>query len=67
MHQPLHSSSLYNQTFKSGDRGGNSLNMILQNNTKQNLHAFWDAGANLVQNGTWFMVRPLNYQNLSAL
>lgn len=25
IHQPLHSVSLYNQTFPSGDRGGNSL------------------------------------------
>jgi hypothetical protein len=33
IHQPLHSVSLYNQTFPSGDRGGNSLKIVLLNGT----------------------------------
>jgi hypothetical protein len=33
IHQPLHSVSLYNTTFPSGDRGGNSLKIVLLNQT----------------------------------
>lgn len=67
IHQPLHSVALYNSTFPSGDRGGNSLHVTLQNGTTQNLHAFWDAGGFGIQNDTWFMTRPLNLLNLTAL
>ncbi len=67
MHQPLHSVALFNQTFPSGDRGGNSIKIKLINQTSQNLHAFWDAGAFVVQNDTWSLTRPLNLQNLTAL
>lgn len=37
------------------------------NQTSQNLHSFWDAGAYMVQNDTWFLNRPLNLQNTTAL
>jgi len=67
MHQPLHSVALFNKTFPSGDRGGNSIKIKLLNQTSQNLHSFWDAGAYMVQNDTWFLTRPLNLQNLTAL
>ena len=67
IHQPLHSVALFNETYKTGDRGGNSLSIQLENNTKTNLHSYWDAGANRVQNDTWFLVRPLDSQNLTAI
>lgn len=67
IHQPLHSVSLYNSTFPSGDRGGNSLKVVLLNGTVQNLHAFWDAGAFRVQNDSWFVNRPMGLQNMTAL
>lgn len=67
IHQPLHSVSLYNTTYPSGDRGGNSLKIVLLNGTTQNLHAFWDAGAFKVQNDSWFVTRPMGLQNMTAL
>jgi len=67
IHQPLHSVSMYNETFPSGDRGGNSLHVVLLNGTTQNLHAFWDSGAFRVQNDSWFINRPMDLQNTTAL
>ena len=67
IHQPLHSVALYNKTYPDGDRGGNSLTMYYQNGTKTNLHSFWDAGANLLQNDTWYLVRPLDNGNTTSL
>ena len=67
IHQPLHSVALYNRTFPSGDRGGNSLHVKLVNGTSQNLHAFWDAGGFGLQNDTWFISRPMDLQNMTAL
>lgn len=67
IHQPLHSVSLFNETYPSGDRGGNSLKITLLNGTAQNLHSFWDSGAFRIQNDSWFMVRPLSLQNMTAL
>jgi len=67
IHQPLHSVSLFNSTFPSGDRGGNSLKITLLNTTVQNLHSFWDAGAFRIQNDSWFIVRPMNLQNTTVL
>lgn len=32
-----------------------------------NLHSFWDSGAMEIQNNSWYMIRPLNQQNLTAL
>lgn len=67
IHQPLHSVSLFNETYPSGDRGGNSLKIVLMNGTLNNLHSFWDSGAFRLQNDSWFMVRPLSLQNTTAL
>ena len=63
----MHSVALFNETFPTGDRGGNSLKITLLNGTQQNLHSFWDSGAFQVQNDSWFLVRPLNLQNITAL
>ena len=67
IHQPLHSVALFNETYPEGDRGGNSLSIHLLDDSKSNLHSFWDAGGMRIQNNSWFMVRPLSDQNLSAL
>lgn len=67
IHQPLHSVSLFNETYPSGDRGGNSLKIVLLNGTVNNLHSFWDAGAFRIQNDSWYLIRPLNAQNLTAI
>lgn len=67
MHQPLHSVALFNSTFPSGDRGGNSIKIILPDKSSQNLHSFWDAGGFRVQNDSWSLSRPLNLQNLTVL
>lgn len=67
MHQPLHSVALFNSTFPSGDRGGNSIKIIMPNRTSQNLHSFWDAGGFMVQNDSWTLPRPLTLQNLTVL
>lgn len=67
IHQPLHSVALYNETYPTGDRGGNSIKIELQNKTEQNLHSFWDSGAFKIQNDTWFLVRPLDLANQTAL
>lgn len=67
IHQPLHSVSLFNETYPSGDRGGNSLKIVLLNGTVNNLHSFWDSGAFRIQNDSWYLIRPLNAQNLTAI
>lgn len=67
IHQPLHSASMYNESFPSGDRGGNSIKIELLNGSTQNLHAFWDAGALKVQNDSWVISRPMDIQNITAL
>ncbi len=41
IHQPLHATSLYSNTYPDGDRGGN-MEMVLVNNQPMVLHAFWD-------------------------
>lgn len=67
IHQPLHSAALFNSTFKNGDAGGNLLKIKLKNGTLLNFHSFWDSGAQLLQNDSYVMPRPLNDQNLTAL
>ncbi len=67
IHQPLHSVSLFNATYPSGDRGGNSLKITLLNGTSQNLHSFWDSGAFRIQNDSWFIIRPMSLANQTAL
>jgi hypothetical protein len=60
MHQPLHNSNFFNETFPKGDLGGNMMKIALQNGTLVNLHAFWDAGAFRIHPSDDFLVRPLN-------
>ena len=67
IHQPLHSAALFNKTYKNGDQGGNYLKIKTLDGNEQNFHAFWDAGANLIQNNSWELPRPLTDQNLTAL
>jgi hypothetical protein len=31
------------------------------------LHSYWDAGGFLIQNDSWFIVRPMDLQNTTAL
>lgn len=67
IHQPLHSVALFNSTYPAGDLGGNAHKVVLVNGSTSNFHSFWDAGGYKVQNDTWFIVRPMNMQNLTAL
>lgn len=67
IHQPLHSVALFNQTYPKGDLGGNSEKVILTNTSTSNFHSYWDAGAYILQNDSWYIVRPMNIQNLTAL
>ena len=67
IHQPLHSVALYNDTYPGGDLGGNKLKVVLTNGSTSNFHSFWDAGAYRVQNDSWFIVRPMDEQNRTAL
>lgn len=68
IHQPLHSVALYNLTYPKGDLGGNLLKVKLKNGTSNNnFHSYWDAGAYILQNDSWAIVRPMNIQNLTAL
>lgn len=67
IHQPLHSVALFNKTYPKGDLGGNSHKVILTNGSTSNFHSYWDAGAYILQNDTWFITRPMNMQNLTAL
>ena len=67
IHQPLHSVALFNETYPKGDLGGNAHKVILTNGSISNFHAYWDAGAYILQNDSWSIVRPMNMQNLTAL
>lgn len=68
IHQPLHSVALFNLTYPKGDIGGNLLKITLKNGTNNsNFHSYWDAGAYILQNDSWAIVRPMNLQNLTAL
>jgi hypothetical protein len=67
IHQPLHSVALFNETYPKGDLGGNSHKVILTDSSTSNFHSYWDAGAYLLQNDSWVIVRPMNMQNLTAL
>ncbi len=67
IHQPLHSVALFNQTYPKGDLGGNAHHVILTNGSTSNFHSYWDAGAYLLQNDSWVIVRPMNMQNLTVL
>lgn len=68
IHQPLHSVALFNLTYPKGDLGGNLLKVTLKNGTNNsNFHSYWDAGAYILQNDSWAIVRPMNIQNLTVL
>ena len=67
IHQPLHSIALFNSTYPKGDLGGNLEKVVITNGSTSNFHAFWDAGAYMVQNDSWFISRPMDMQNLTAL
>jgi len=67
IHQPLHSVALFNKTYPEGDIGGNREKVLLVNGSTSNFHSYWDAGAYMVQNDSWRIVRPMNMQNLTAL
>jgi hypothetical protein len=41
VHQPLHATTLYNEEYPTGDKGGNSLAVRAEGNI-MNLHAYWD-------------------------
>jgi len=59
--------ALFNETYPKGDLGGNAHKVILTNGSVSNFHSFWDAGAYIIQNDSWHIVRPMNMQNLTAL
>ena len=67
IHQPLHSVALFNTTYPNGDIGGNREKVILTNGSTSNFHSYWDAGAYILQNDSWHIVRPMDLQNLTAL
>lgn len=47
IHQPLHTTALTNQQYKTGDLGGN-LYPLGPNPIASNLHAYWDNGAGIL-------------------
>lgn len=62
VHQPLHSVLMYNAKHKTGDQGGNLVNIITtaaSNSTKTNLHAYMDSMGAL-QSLTERLSRPLD-------
>ena len=67
IHQPLHSVSLFNETYPEGDRGGNRIKISLENNETVNLHQFWDSGGFRISKEEWSLERPLNTQNITLL
>lgn len=60
IHQPLHSTNMYNATLgKDGDLGGNKINISLINGTTMILHSYFDAIA-LEQDPDNPIKRPLS-------
>lgn len=51
IHQPLHSTSMYNTTFKNGDMGGNLIHLEFDNGNSMNLHAYLDSMAGQQKDG----------------
>ncbi len=49
IHQPLHSSSLFNDQFSNGDQGGN-LFLIKYSESIENLHKLFDSGIDKLNN-----------------
>ena len=68
LHQPLHSVNFYNESFQEGDDTGKKIKIYLSDQDKEvSLHDFWDQGAFRIENSSWFLSRPLNHQNMTAL
>lgn len=59
IHQPLHSTNMFNGTYKTGDLGGNLIHILTLDNTDMNLHAYFDSIA-LDQDPVDRISRPLN-------
>lgn len=59
IHQPLHSTNMFNGTYKTGDLGGNLLKMISPTGASINMHAYFDSIA-LEQDPDTRIQRPLN-------
>ncbi|CAD8123975.1 unnamed protein product [Paramecium sonneborni] len=67
MHQPLHDTTFWNDTYPNGDAGGNFMKIQLKNGSFVNFHSYWDAVAFTMVSNTTFMSRPLSqsdHQNL---
>ncbi len=60
IHQPLHSTDMYNHEFSHGDLGGNLIHIETTKGEKANLHAFMDAMAGQQSMNGTRMERPLN-------
>lgn len=59
IHQPLHSTLMYNATYKTGDLGGNLIKMLTPAGATMNLHSYFDSIA-LEQDPDNRIERPLN-------
>lgn len=59
IHQPLHSTNMFNGTYKTGDLGGNLLKMVSPTGASINMHAYFDSIA-LEQDPDTRIQRPLN-------
>ena len=65
MHQPLHCTNMWSPKFPSGDEGGN-LFTIQFNDQINELHAFWDSGAGVLQNDLPRPLSPIDWRILVA-
>lgn len=59
IHQPLHNTNLFNETYPDGDLGGNRINVTTANNITIKLHNYFDSIA-LYQDPNNKIIRPLN-------
>ncbi|CAD8106344.1 unnamed protein product [Paramecium primaurelia] len=60
MHQPLHDTTFWNDTFPNGDAGGNFMKIQLKNGTFVNFHSYWDSVAFTMASNATYMSRPLS-------
>lgn len=63
MHQPLHNVNFYNKTYSGseGDIGGNKQHVIDLKNNSLYLHAYWDSGAEYLEDPVQTTIfRPFN-------
>lgn len=56
IHQPLHNTNFFNNTYAKGDLGGNFQKIVTLKNKTLNLHSYFDSGAEVMQD----LERPLN-------